>query len=221
MLRSTAVEGMSDIGYGLMGKTEEEQKAYNPLLQGLHGGDEDSYYEAMGNWFCLSVMGYVAAETGYGMVLWAQQAQNVIVAQQQAANEAKEGAGGADSEKVSRIGDFTDLQGSTVDEILDRIPDEATLRELYPVEGGATEGFEFKWVQDGQTYRVRVHNANPGSPEGSYSANGWIVRVQRGKQYYDFTISDFQEAKYTNVKGDFFDEAIMNNTHIPIKDPYD
>ena len=61
----------------------------------------------------------------------------------------------------SKIGDFTNLEGSTVDDILDRIPDEATLRELYPVEGGATEGFEFKWVQDGQTYRVRVHNADP------------------------------------------------------------
>lgn len=54
----------------------------------------------------------------------------------------------------SYIGDFTELEGSTVDEILDRIPDEAVLRELYPVQGGATEGFEFKWVQNGQTYRV-------------------------------------------------------------------
>ena len=120
----------------------------------------------------------------------------------------------------NKIGDFSDLEGSTVDEILDRIPDEATLRELRPVEGGATEGFEFKWVQDGKTYRVRVHNADPGAPKGSNAANGWVVRVQRGKQYYDYTINDFQPARYTNVKGDYFDEKIMNNTHIPIVDPY-
>ncbi len=43
--------------------------------------------------------------------------------------------------KTSRkIGDFTELEGSTVDETLDRIPDEAILRELYPVQGGATGG---------------------------------------------------------------------------------
>ena len=86
---------------------------------------------------------------------------------------------------ASKVGDFTNLYGSTVDDILDRIPDKATLRELQPVTGGSTEGFEFKWTQDGQTYRVRVHNADPGAPSGSNAANGWIVRVQRGKQYYE------------------------------------
>ena len=70
-----------------------------------------------------------------------------------------------------KIGDFTELEGSTVDEILDRIPDEAVLRELYPVQGGATEGFEFKWVQNGQTYRVRVHNVDPSAPVGSNAYN--------------------------------------------------
>ena len=120
----------------------------------------------------------------------------------------------------SKVGDFTNLEGSTVDDILDRIPDDATMRELHPVKGGASEGFEFKWVQNGQTYRVRVHSADAGAPAGSNAANGWIVRVQRGRQYYDSTINDFQPAKYTNPKGDFFDENVMNNTHIPIKDPY-
>lgn len=77
------------------------------------------------------------------------------------------------------------------------------------------------WTQDGQTYRVRVHSADPGAPSGSNAANGWIVRVQRGKQYYDYTINDFQPARYTNSNGDFFDENIMNNTHIPIQNPYE
>ena len=54
-----------------------------------------------------------------------------------------------------------------------------------------------------------------------FAANGWIVRVQRGERYYDYTINDFQPARYTNPNGDFFDENIMNNTHIPIQNPYE
>ena len=119
-----------------------------------------------------------------------------------------------------KIGDFTNLEGSTVDEILDRIPDEAVLRELYPVQGGATEGFEFKWVQEGQTYRVRVHNEDPSAPVGSNAYNGWVVRIQRGRRYYDPTIDDFREAKYFNPNGPDFDEVIVNDTYIPIVDPY-
>ena len=119
-----------------------------------------------------------------------------------------------------KIGDFTELEGSTVDEILDRIPDEAVLRELYPVQGGATEGFEFKWVQNEQTYRVRVHNVDPSAPVGSNAYNGWVVRAQRGRRYFDPTINDFREAKYFNPNGPDYDEVIINDTHIPILDPY-
>ena len=135
-------------------------------------------------------------------------------------------AGGTAGGKTSygkssgKIGDFTELEGSTVDEILDRIPDEAVLRELYPVQGGATEGFEFKWVQNGQTYRVRVHNVDPSAPVGSNAYNGWVVRVQRGRRYFDPTINDFREAKYFNPNGPDYDEVIINDTHIPILDPY-
>lgn len=118
-----------------------------------------------------------------------------------------------------KIGDFADLQGSTIEDIIERIPLKAVMRELYPVEGRVTIGFEFKWVQDGKTFRVRIHNMDPGAPKGSHAAQGWIVRIQRGKQYYDYTINDFQPAKYTNPKGEFFDEQIMNHTHIPIVNP--
>ncbi len=120
----------------------------------------------------------------------------------------------------SKIGDFSNLEGSSVDDILDRIPDEAVLRDLKPVEGGATEGFEFKWVSNEQTYRVRVHNADPSAPKESNANNGWIVRIQRGRQFFDPTINDFREARYFNNNGPYFDETIVNNTHIPIKNPY-
>lgn len=69
-----------------------------------------------------------------------------------------------------------------MDDIIDRIPDEAVLRELKPVEGGCTEGFEFTWISDGKTYRVRVHNDDPSAPIGSNAANGWVVRVQQGRK---------------------------------------
>lgn len=46
-----------------------------------------------------------------------------------------------DGDSGTKIGDFTNLEGSTVDDILDRIPDDAIIQELHPVEGGATEGF--------------------------------------------------------------------------------
>ena len=68
-----------------------------------------------------------------------------------------------------------------MNDILDRIPDEAVLRELRPVEGGCTEGFELKWISDGKTYRVRVYNDGPSAPIGSNAANGWVVRVQQGR----------------------------------------
>ncbi len=133
-----------------------------------------------------------------------------------------EGSGETSYGKSSdKIGDFTNLECSTVDDILDRIPDDAVLRELRPVQGGATEGFEFKWTWNGQTYRVRVHNSDPSAPVGTNAYNGWVVRVQRGKWYYDPTINDFREAKYFNPTGPFFDETIVNNTHIPIHNPYD
>ena len=55
------------------------------------------------------------------------------------------------------------------------------MRELYPVQGGATE---------------------------------------RGRRYFDPTINDFREAKYFNPNGPDYDEVIINDTHIPILDPY-
>ena len=61
----------------------------------------------------------------------------------------------------------------------------ATMRELIPLEGGATEGYEFMWTQDGRTYRIRIHNENPSAPVGSNAANGWVTRVRRGRQYYE------------------------------------
>ncbi len=117
------------------------------------------------------------------------------------------------------VGNFRGLKNASIPEILSRIPAEATRRELIPVDGGATAGFEYKWNQNGQTYRIRIHNVDPSAPPGSNASQSWIVRIMRGKQYYDCILEDFQPAKFVNPRGDFFNEAIMNNTHIPIESP--
>ena len=178
---------------------------------------EKSMTEATNSPLAGFVVGSLTGMATYGTLSEAElEVVNNVKRPQQLGNVG-ETSYGTSSEK---IGDFTELEGSTVDEILDRIPDEAVLRELYPVQGGATEGFEFKWVQNGQTYRVRVHNADPSAPVGSNAYNGWVVRVQRGRRYFDPTINDFREAKYFNPNGPDYDEVIINDTHIPILDPY-
>ena len=196
----------------------------NPLLDAVFDNDREAY-ETTEAFVDILGGGYVAGADAYARTYFANEGVYIEDGEElpDCVGDMADDAESVRSEggSASKEGDFSNLYGSTVDEILDRIPDEATLRELHPVAGGSTEGFEFKWTQDGQTYRVRVHNADPGAPSGSNAANGWIVRVQRGRQYYDYTINDFQPARYTNPNGDFFDENIMNNKHIPIKNPYE
>lgn len=47
-----------------------------------------------------------------------------------------------------------------------------------------------------------------------------FLRIQGGSRYFNYTINEFQLARFTNSGGDFFDDNIMNNTHIPILDSY-
>ena len=55
---------------------------------------------------------------------------------------------------------------------------------------------------------------DPSAPVGSNAYNGWVVRVQRGRRYFDPTINDFREAKYFNPNGPDYDEVIINDTHM-------
>lgn len=120
---------------------------------------------------------------------------------------------------TGKVGDFSDIEGASIDDILSRIPENATRRELTPIEGKVMEGFEYKWVQDGKTMRVRVHGPDASAPAGSNAANGWIVRVQEGKKYYDPVTGEFQPPGISNVDSPFYNEDIANRTHIPIKTP--
>ena len=117
------------------------------------------------------------------------------------------------------IGDFSNLEGATIEEVLSRIPEDAVRRELIPEVGKVTEGFEYKWVQDGKTYRVRIHGADASAPAGSNAANGWVIRVQQGKKYLDPISLEFQPPGITNIASPNYSEELANRTHIPIKNP--
>ncbi|MBC1573434.1 hypothetical protein HCJ57_11155 [Listeria booriae] len=118
------------------------------------------------------------------------------------------------------VGDFSNLQGSSVDDILSRIPKDANKRLLTPQPGKVTEGFEYTWKSsDGTKMTVRVHGPDPSAPVGSNAANGWVVRVQQGKKYLDPISGDFQPPGISRPNSEFYSEELINSTHIPIQTP--
>jgi len=54
-------------------------------------------------------------------------------------------------------GDFSGLKGANAQEVLAAIPAHATSRNLLPITGAVQEGIEYKWVEGGKTWRVRIH----------------------------------------------------------------
>ena len=120
---------------------------------------------------------------------------------------------------TGNVGEFSDMQGKSIEEILSIIPQNATRRELTPEVGKVTEGFEYKWVDNGKTYRVRIHGADASAPVGSNAANGWVVRVQQGKKYLDPVSIEYQPPGITNINSLNYSEELANRTHIPIKNP--
>ncbi len=120
---------------------------------------------------------------------------------------------------TGRVGDFSDLKGKPIEEVLTRIPSEAIRRELVPKVGKVMEGFEYKWVQNGKTYRARIHGIDASAPEGSNAAKGWILRIQEGKKYLDPVSLEFQKQGIANIDSPYYNEKIANRTHIPVKEP--
>ncbi|MDA1478264.1 T7SS effector LXG polymorphic toxin [Bacillus changyiensis] len=136
-------------------------------------------------------------------------------------SKAIKGKYGEDVSKLGtgKVGDFTKLEGEEIDEILSRIPKDATRRELTPVRGKVTEGFEYKWSENGKTMRVRIHGPDASAPAGSNAKRNWVIRVQQGKKYLDPDTGKFQPPGITNKNSPNYSEDLANRTHIPIKNP--
>ena len=87
------------------------------------------------------------------------------------------------SEAFLNVKENLKMEGSSIKEIVSKIPKEAQLRELTP-SPTIKEGFEYAWVdkKTNMDYRVRVHGADSGVAKhnpNSTAAQGWIVRVER------------------------------------------
>ncbi|OJG84394.1 hypothetical protein RV15_GL003096 [Enterococcus silesiacus] len=103
---------------------------------------------------------------------------------------------------------------------MSRIPKDANKRVLTPQPGKVTEGFEYTWkASDGTKMTVRVHGQDASAPVGSNAANGWIVRVQQGKKYLDPISGEFQPPGISRPNSEFYNEELINSTHIPIQTP--
>ncbi|MCW7541292.1 polymorphic toxin type 30 domain-containing protein [Aquabacterium sp. A7-Y] len=96
------------------------------------------------------------------------------------------------------------------------IPPGAHRRTLHPVPGGATRGVEYRWNDGTQTWRVRIHDADPSAPVGSNAHGGWVVRVQRGKQYTD-DMGNFHPPGIHNPASPHYNPTAVNDTHIPCR----
>jgi hypothetical protein len=72
-------EGASDIELGVKGISEREMRAYNPMRDGVYGGDSGKFYEGMFGYFTFAAMGYGMAELGLAVAVMAQR-QNAILA---------------------------------------------------------------------------------------------------------------------------------------------
>lgn len=118
-----------------------------------------------------------------------------------------------------KVGDFSNIEGASPAEILNRIPTEANVRPLHPISGAVTEGYEYSWKDgSGQTWRVRIHGPDASAPSGSNAQQGWIVRVQKGTQYMDNS-GNFHPRGIHNEKSPNYNPASINDTHIPVKSP--
>ncbi|MBC6316528.1 hypothetical protein HCJ54_12795 [Listeria grandensis] len=120
---------------------------------------------------------------------------------------------------TGKVGDFSNLKGS-IEDIVSRIPKDANKRILTPQVGKVTEGFEYTWkTAEGTKMTVRVHGPDPSAPAGSNAANGWIARVQQGKKYLDPISGNFQPPGISKPSSEFYDEGLINSTHIPMQAP--
>lgn len=118
---------------------------------------------------------------------------------------------------------FRNIIGLGYEEIIKRIPLQATRRILTPQSGKVIEGVEYKWKNKWEsnreiTIRVRFHGPDASAPPDSNAYNGWIVRIQVGNKYLNYQ-GNFAHQNCHNPHSPHYDPNMANNTHIPIQSP--
>ena len=94
------------------------------------------------------------------------------------------------------VGDFTKLEGATVDEIISRVPKDWKML-------AQKNGNGIRFIDEAGIERIRIHGPDPKAPIGTNSNSGWILRIQdKNKNYLD---------NFGNIGG-----YKANETHIPI-----
>jgi len=116
------------------------------------------------------------------------------------------------------VGDFSGLAGVSAQEVLEAIPSHATSRKLLPIKGAVQEGIEYKWVESGKTWRVRIHGPDPSAPAGTNANQGWVVRIQCGQRFMDAD-GKFHPRGVHKPASPHYDPVAANETHIPIQTP--
>jgi hypothetical protein len=116
------------------------------------------------------------------------------------------------------VGDFSNLKGATAKEILDAIPQEAKARTLTPQPGKVQEGIEYKWKENERQIIVRIHGPDPSAPRGSNANQSWVVRVRKAGKNMDSN-GNFHPDGIWNPRSPHNNEALANDTHIPIQTP--
>jgi Bacterial toxin 30 len=117
------------------------------------------------------------------------------------------------------VGNFTNMTGASINEIVSRVPENAKIESWTPVPGGAEEGMKFSWKDTaGNTWRVRMHGPGPNAPAGSNAARGWILRVKCGHDYMDAD-GNFYKESIENPRSPNYNPDAINQTHIPIQHP--
>jgi hypothetical protein len=77
------------------------------------------------------------------------------------------------------VSDFTGIEGSTVEDIISRVPSDWTMLPQ-------KQGMGVRFVDKQGVERLRLHGSSKAAPAGSNSASGWTARVHApNNQYYD------------------------------------
>ena len=134
---------------------------------------------------------------------------------------------------------FKGLDGASYQQIMARIPQNATVKPWSPNPKGAFFGSQWTWKDGPYMYTLRMHSIDRNAVDnypGSNAAQGWVFRLIRSGNSEGTYLMDRngkwhpqQETNKDNVPGSGrmvspkgeYDPNVANDTHIPMEDPWD